>query len=254
MSEHRIQAASVTKPIQLLAAWLVGLLALNGSFLTAAATIHQPLWAPGFLVVCAAINVPVFLICLFVLQTKFRPEMQEDQFYAQYLDRRLSVETGKVETVSISETRAPISSHTAPVFPKHSRSTVHSRVSPTLEIHVNDMLPNFRDIAERLSSSGIAIKKTFGSTSAEPEVPPFNLVNFSDKVEVEDLQVLLKSIDGLVDKIGVANDALLRGPEIFVGSYAYRVDWPSVDYSAALKKTLLRRNLTMAELIDAVTP
>lgn len=86
MTKQRIEAHKVTKPIQLLAAWLVGLILVNGSFLTAAAMIKTPAWAPTLLVIATVINVPLFLICIFVLQTKFRPEMQEDTYYSKYLE------------------------------------------------------------------------------------------------------------------------------------------------------------------------
>lgn len=86
MPKQKIEAHKVTKPIQLLAAWLVGLILVNGSFLTAAATIKTPAWAPTLLVIATVLNVPLFLICIFVLQTKFRPEMQEDTYYSKYLE------------------------------------------------------------------------------------------------------------------------------------------------------------------------
>ena len=85
MAEHHIAPEKVTKPIQLLAAWLVGLIVVNGSFLLAAQHIANPSWAAGFLVVAAIANVPIFIVALFLLQTKFRPQMQEDSYYAQYL-------------------------------------------------------------------------------------------------------------------------------------------------------------------------
>jgi hypothetical protein len=84
--EDRIQPDQVTKPIQLLAAWLVGLIAVDGSFLTAAGLLTRPVWAPSALVIAAVCNVPLFLISLFMLQTRFRPEMQEDSYYAKYLE------------------------------------------------------------------------------------------------------------------------------------------------------------------------
>jgi hypothetical protein len=87
MAEHKINPEKVTKPIQLLAAWLVGLIAVNGSFLLAAHQISRPDWASALLVVCSALNVPVFIVALFLLQTKFRPQMQEDSYYSQYLER-----------------------------------------------------------------------------------------------------------------------------------------------------------------------
>jgi len=78
----------ITKPIQLLAAWLTGLSIINASFLTAARLIQTPQWLPTLLVIAAVVNVPVFIISLFLLQTRFRPEMQEDTYYAKYLERK----------------------------------------------------------------------------------------------------------------------------------------------------------------------
>lgn len=75
---QKIPIEKVTKPIQLLAAWLTGLVLVDGMFLTAAKTISEPAWITGVLSVAAIINVPVFLAAIFLLQTKFRPEMQED--------------------------------------------------------------------------------------------------------------------------------------------------------------------------------
>lgn len=87
MADHQIIPDKVTKPIQLLAAWLVGLIVVNGTFLLAAQQITRPEWASGLLVICAVLNVPVFIFALFLLQTKFRPQMQEDSYYSQYLER-----------------------------------------------------------------------------------------------------------------------------------------------------------------------
>lgn len=87
MTDHRINPEKVTKPIQLLAAWLVGLILVNASFLLAAQQITRPDWASSLLVIAAVVNVPIFIIALFLLQTKFRPQMQEDSYYAQYLQR-----------------------------------------------------------------------------------------------------------------------------------------------------------------------
>lgn len=86
MSEHQINPEKVTKPIQLLAAWLVGMIVITGSFLVGAENITSPTWASGLLVISAVATVPVFLFSLFLLQTKFRPQMQEDVYYSKYLE------------------------------------------------------------------------------------------------------------------------------------------------------------------------
>ncbi len=101
MTTHRIQPEKVTRPIQLLAAWLTGLIIINGSFLLTATNINSPSWAPSALVIAAIINVPIFLISLFLLQTRFRPEMQEDRFYSKYLERKYTTELIPPETQDI---------------------------------------------------------------------------------------------------------------------------------------------------------
>jgi len=93
----------ITKPIQLLAAWLVGLVVIDGAFLTGAAMISEPAWVSGALVVASLVNVPLFLICLFLLQTKFRPEMQEDSYYAPYLEATRSTKLVNSETNELKE-------------------------------------------------------------------------------------------------------------------------------------------------------
>lgn len=86
MSQHGITPEKVTKPIQLLAAWLIGLFVTNASFLVAAQQISHPTWGSALLLIAAVANVPVFIVALFLLQTKFRPQMQEDSYYSRYLD------------------------------------------------------------------------------------------------------------------------------------------------------------------------
>lgn len=104
MSDAQIRPEKVTKPIQLLAAWLVGLIVVNASFLVGAQQIINPSWAAGLLVISAVANVPIFIIALFLLQTKFRPQMQEDAYYAQYL---------KTEREYTTQVSAPVPSAVA---------------------------------------------------------------------------------------------------------------------------------------------
>ena len=85
MPEVEIKPDKITKPIQLLAGWLAGLILTNSGFLIAAAKISEPKWASGALVVVAILNVPLFLAALFLLQTKFRPHIQEDRYFSEYL-------------------------------------------------------------------------------------------------------------------------------------------------------------------------
>ncbi|MFB2728289.1 hypothetical protein [Shewanella mangrovisoli] len=91
MDNQKIPVEKVTKPIQLLAAWLTGLILIDAAFLTAANTVTEPVWAKGALIIAAIINVPIFLFAIFLLQTKFRPEMQEDSFYSKYLESKTGI-------------------------------------------------------------------------------------------------------------------------------------------------------------------
>lgn len=97
MNTPTIRPDTVTRPIQLLAAWLVGLVLIDASFLTAASTVRFPGWAPGMLVISAVANVPLFLALIFFLQTKYRLELQEDPFYAKHLELVDSERTGTAE-------------------------------------------------------------------------------------------------------------------------------------------------------------
>ena len=99
MNSNNIKPEKVTKPIQLIAAWLTGMILNNTTFLTAASQITTPSWTSGLLIIAAVLNVPLFLFSIFLLQTRFRPEMQEDTFYSQYLERKYNGEQKEI-TVS----------------------------------------------------------------------------------------------------------------------------------------------------------
>lgn len=81
----RFDVKAVKSPFQLLAAWLISLIVLDSAFLSAATLITEPAWASGLLVIASILNVPLFLTCMFQLQTRFRPEMQGDEYYSSYL-------------------------------------------------------------------------------------------------------------------------------------------------------------------------
>jgi len=63
-----------------------GLVILVGSFLTGARLLTSPNWISPFLTISAVAIVPLFLALLFLLQTRFRPQLQEDAYYAAYLE------------------------------------------------------------------------------------------------------------------------------------------------------------------------
>ncbi|MFG5859420.1 hypothetical protein LDB17_14595 [Dysgonomonas sp. Shenzhen-Wh21] len=91
MERNTIKPDRITKPFQLLAAWLVGLIVVNASFLGAASLISLPSWGPNALIIASIANVPLFIGSIFLLQTKFRPEMQTDDYYSDYRKRELEL-------------------------------------------------------------------------------------------------------------------------------------------------------------------
>lgn len=86
--DQPIKPNNITKPIQLLAAWLAGLLAIDSCFLIAAARLPTGSWEAQALTVAAIVNVPLFLLAVFLLQTRFRPELQEDLYYSTYISQK----------------------------------------------------------------------------------------------------------------------------------------------------------------------
>lgn len=87
MSEQNFQPEKITKPIQLTAVWFLSLLVLDSAFFVAAGKITKPEWVPPLLVISAVALVPIFLTCVFLFQTTFRKELQEDKYYSEMLKR-----------------------------------------------------------------------------------------------------------------------------------------------------------------------
>lgn len=85
MNEYRIQPEKITHPFQLMACWFVMLLGLESILLTAAAKIDSPSWASGFLVIFAAVMALGVTLAVFLMLTKFRPHLQGEKEYAEWL-------------------------------------------------------------------------------------------------------------------------------------------------------------------------
>lgn len=72
------------KSTQLSAVLILGLVLVDAVFLSAAGLLAESGWVTGVLVVAAVLNVPFFVWCVFRLQTKYRPELQDDEYYFKY--------------------------------------------------------------------------------------------------------------------------------------------------------------------------
>lgn len=243
MSSQRIEPSKIRTPIQLLAAWLAGLVFVNGSFLGAAASLHVPYWASGALVIASIANVPIFLAAIFLLQTRFRPEMQEDEYYSQYLERTYSRDTARLEFVAKSASWAG----------EQARLGGHTRghiLLETLEssVALNDLLPHFQEIAAEFRRADIGFG-TFGSTSSV-RGPPENFVIAIGR-GFDDLQLIQKILHitkhhGLT---GVARSAQnVSSGKLLLGAYGYSSAQSYHGMSNATFEKLLAPSLTWQDL------
>jgi hypothetical protein len=228
MSDPRIEASKVTKPIQLLAAWLAGLILINTSFLWAAAHISRPDWASGVLIIAAVFNVPIFLFCLFMLQTRFRPEMQEDVFYSRYLERRYSVETAKTQLVEVTVPRKLPTSFEEGGF----------RTGRT-PIAINDLLPSYAELRLKLEKSGFRIAETFGSNSGEPGKrlgPPKRFIITIVDGDIEPIKALIRICREFgLEGVNAGDREEEEKLDLYVGSYSYEMSYVSIS-DTMLKK------------------
>ena len=160
MNEENIKPDKITKPIQLLAAWLVGLVALDSCFLIAAAKLGTETWQSGILVIAATLNVPIFLAAVFLLQTKFRPELQEDSYYSSYLSNK----TNEVIKIKHDETITH-NVHTVSDCTERQPRTLDEDgyLLKNLVIGINRHLQDKDKIKEKLFHLGVTRGTLFGS-------------------------------------------------------------------------------------------
>jgi hypothetical protein len=229
VSDKPFEPSTVTKPIQLLSAWLIGLIVVNGSFLSAAAVITRPHWASGFLIICAAICVPTFLGALFLLQTRFRPEMQEDTFYSKYLERTSS-ETKKGEVIKID--RIPVdpvrmNERISAGSVGRSRTISHrnfhgrGKNQNDISIRANDLVENYEEVFSTLITHGITITDTFGSTSENPNIPTKRVISFGGGDTSDAFKTIVRILRPLGFDWVSYSPSSLHHNNIYIGSYIY---------------------------------
>ena len=164
MTEQTIKPEKITKPIQLLGAWLAGLFSVDSCFLFAASNMENGSFESISLIIASIINVPLFLLAVFLLQTKFRPELQEDSYYSTYLSQKTK------EPVVISKTDAKILELTHKISSLEEMliegSSSKSQNENSLEgvlVGINKYLDNKQLTSNTLSKYGIHGFSTFGT-------------------------------------------------------------------------------------------
>lgn len=251
MAEHKIEPQNVTKPIQLLAAWLVGLILINASFLGAAKVISSPDWAAGVLVIASIINVPLFLTLIFFLQTKFRAELQEDTYYSKHLDKITGKETddnsskesflNHIQEVqknndgnfsSINNALDDISGLLSKINSSSFDSTeLENKVAEAqnsisniekknnlknTKIAINTKLRNYKKISKELVQNGFNLGETFGKNT--PQELTISYLPNINKAALNEIYSLLKPYG--FNRIDIDTTTFnSREAEVYIGSY-----------------------------------
>ncbi len=248
--QGKIQPHRITKPIQLLAAWLLGLILVNGAFLLAATQITIPDWVSGALVIASIINVPLFLVSIFLLQTKFRPEMQEDTFYSKYLETKTGNTEREITTDSVASIRQDIASLEKIVAEKVLNGIEEADLEKfkwsSVTVMLNKELSNFSKIAKELTQLGIPVHETFGVGAGMPEVFKVAIGRGFDLGQIKALvEALLNISDGW---ISYAHDEIENNEydnQVLIGAYG------SYEHGIELSKIkpiIERDDITAAEV------
>lgn len=220
MSDPKIQPVAITKPMQLLAAWLVGLLAIDSCFLLAATQLPPGSTESAALAWAAIANVPLFLVALFLLQTKFRPELQEDLYYSTYInqktnqevsvsrhEQRLATVLGRIERVeNLLKTASGETSDQS-----------HANLVSGVTFGINEHFSDRQELSDKLSRMGIKRLTWFGG-----EKPPEGrVVSISDHLPTKTQDAVL----ALVEKLGFTRYTLFDNQfeeieeDVLIGSY-----------------------------------
>jgi hypothetical protein len=215
----------ITKPIQLLAAWLVGLSVVDTSFLAAAKLLGTEHWECGALVLASIVNVPIFIGALFLLQTRFRPEMQEDAFYFEYINKKTGVQTHVSKNELLEKQIEELRSVVNAVNIKFSRdvdvSDPPQRRRPA-SVAVNDHLPFYKEIRKSLKDAGIGVSSVFGKVNRTGNAPAIWIVVVADDVAPDRMLPVLKiCCDFPFDGFVMAPREMDAGDEedVYLGAY-----------------------------------
>lgn len=167
------------------------------------------------LVIAAIANVPVFLIAVFLLQTKFRPELQEDAYYSSYLDRK----TNQAVTVSKSESQLIHISNRLSALEKQAPDEQHnSDILRGLKIGINSSIDDTDRLSDLLAQHNIKYVSHFGTG----EAPLERAVAISPDVP----QVIIDKVLDIARETGFTHFGYLtKGPfedseeDVLFGSY-----------------------------------
>lgn len=196
MSDPKIQPATITKPMQLLAAWLVGLLAIDGWFLVAATRLTPGSAESAALIWASIANVPLFLAALFLLQTKFRPELQEDLYYSTYINQKTN------QTISVSKDEQRLATvlgrierveNLLKASATEAISREHANLLSAVAFGINEHFVDREELSKKLLSLGVARHTWFGGE----DPPKGRVVSISEYLPSETQEAIVAAIEKL---------------------------------------------------------
>lgn len=218
MANEKISPRYITKPIQLLAGWLVGLTSVVGIFLAAAA--HLPNGGLQIaLVIASIIYVPMFLFTMFVLQTRFRDELQEDAYYARMVKNRKTDTVVAVSRIDALEAKVEACFRDVTL---RLQSLSETKVAETSwsnwKIALNSRHPQYQDIKAAFIEAKIPVAVAFGTSSA----PTKWIVAINENMSKDLALIILRIIahyrfDGFVFWNPVRDVG--ETEDVYVGSY-----------------------------------
>ncbi|ELF6478282.1 TPA: hypothetical protein N2685_004644 [Vibrio parahaemolyticus] len=220
MNNQNIQPEKITKPIQLLGAWLVGLFSINSTFLVAAVNLSDLNWASEALVIAAILNVPIFLIAVFTLQTKFRPELQEDSYYAEYISQKTNefvkvpVSTQNVQELLVKIEHLEEKLASSLVGNEH----VKSQEISDLLFGVNSHLDDREAIKGTLSTHDIIRITGFGPEDKQPTQRVMSISQYLSSEKIKQLVSLARELK--MDGYRLFDNRMEETEEdVLIGSY-----------------------------------
>ena len=188
MSDQNIKPEKITKPIQLLGAWLAGLFSIDSCFLIASANMESASFESIALVIAAIINVPLFLVAVFLLQTKFRPELQEDSYYSSYLSQKnneiITISKSEAHFIDVSQRLIAIEKEIS----KESESPTKNGLLDNVLIGINKNFKDKKEIRANLAQYGVKGVSSFGNS----ELPKIRAVVISHSVPKSTIKTILE--------------------------------------------------------------
>jgi hypothetical protein len=227
MTTHKIEPHRITKPIQLLAAWIIGLILTDSIFLYSAVSFEPGTWERGALVIASILNVPGFLFALFLLQTKFRAELQEDTFYHEYINKKTAIPQ-RIDKDVIQDSRID---ELEKILKRSHSSISAQQQTPNPEqfdwdswpVGINGLHPQYQEIRKALRAHSIPVSSIFG-TEDDSSLPKKWVIALNPAIPFHQKIHLLRTLipfnfDGFEFHIPVREAD--EDDDVYIGGYGF---------------------------------